>query len=1314
MSLHATTIRRQAFKARSYRRDGGAAVLFVVVVGLLFSAAPALAATPWWGLTSGSWPTNLHAGVAKDEVQELTVSATSGDYFVGAETQQEAQAHHDLLEKLLPFNATAEEVQKQLESAYPGITLAVSAEVVTPSEEAEHIRRYLITFPSQHKRLIDASTYSFFEFECKILEETFGFGSCGAEPGRIIGPLKGGNKSAPEVTEKAQGRPDGKIVVTAENMGDAPADGSVTPVVLEDAVPGNLEVVGVTAEAGEPGFAFESGRLGPVVCSMASAHRARCVFEGTFEHAGVVLPKVVPSYELIEMRIEVRVAGTSSPEANAVTVSGGGAKLATLSKPLSMGSGNGFGVADYQLIAEEEGGAPSTQAGVHPFQLTTITTLATSEAAPDLSLQQPAGMTKDVTFQLPPGLIGNPTPLPQCTVLQFTTEEQHQKTTHNECEAKTAIGVATITYDTPKAGFTTGTVPVFNVEPRAGEPARFGFEILKTPTFIDTSVRAGGDYGVTVTVPNITEIVGFISSKVTFWGVPGDPSHDNSRGWRCTLEGETTGCSANVAKPPPFLSMPTSCTGPMSTTVQADSWAEPDPAHPFEPPLFAEYQMGGLDSCNRLQFSPEIRVTPDGTEASKPTGLNVDVHVPQTAALNAEGLAESAVKDITVALPEGVAVNPAGGDGLAACSEGLAGFTGFSEPEHAATFSGTLPDPLQPGVNFCADASKIGEVTVKSPLLPPTQPLKGFVYLATQNENPFGSLIALYLVAKDPISGVVFKSVGETHLTPSGQVIGVFDHNPQLAFEDAELHFFGEERAPLSSPAHCGAYTTNATFVPWSGTPNVNSTSTFNITSGPNGAPCPGPTLPFSPSLTGGSTNINAGAFSPLVTTIGREDGQQDMQSVVLSFPPGVSGSLAGVKLCPEAQANEGTCGPESLIGETIVSAGVGSDPVTVTGGKVYLTESYKGATFGLSIVNPVKAGPFDLEHDTSNPAQNPACDCIVVRGKLALDPVTAALTFTSDPSGPHAIPHLIDGIPVQIKRVNVTINREHFTLNPTNCSPMSLTGTIGSDEGASSPVSVPFQATNCAVLKYTPTLTVSTAAKATKANGASLVFKIAYPKGAVGSQSWFKYAKFELPKQLPARLTTLQKACLAATFESNRSACPPASLIGHAVVHTPVLPVPLAGPVYFVSHGGAKFPDAVVVLQGYGITVQLTGETFISKAGITSATFASTPDVPFESIEVTVPQGPFSEFGANLPAKAHGSFCGQKLVMPIVFKAQNGLEVHRNTPVGVTGCGKAKTRAQKLKAALKACHKKHNRSKRKACERQAKKRYGPAHKKKK
>jgi hypothetical protein len=301
----------------------------------------------------------------------------------------------------------------------------------------------------------------------------------------------------------------------------------------------------------------------------------------------------------------------------------------------------------------------------------------------------------------------------------------------------------------------------------------------------------------------------------------------------------------------------------------------------------------------------------------------------------------------------------------------------------------------------------------------------------------------------------------------------------------------------------------------------------------------------------------------------------------------------------------------------------------------------------------------------------------------------------------------------VQIKKVNVLVKREPFTFNPTNCNPQSIFATITSDQGASAPLSVPFQATNCAMLKFTPKFSVSTASKPSKAAGASLSVKLAEPAGSMGTQANIAKVKVELPKQLPSRLTTLQKACTNAQFESNPADCPPASFIGHATVHTPLLPVPLTGPAIFVSHGGEAFPSLVIVLQGYGVTVDLVGTTFISKAGITSTTFKTVPDVPFNDFELTLPQGKFSALASNLPAKANGSFCGQKLVMPVEFIAQNGAVLHQNTAVTATGCAKKKalTRKQKLAKALKACKKK-AKGKRAACGRQARRRFGAVGKK--
>ena len=453
--------------------------------------------------------------------------------------------------------------------------------------------------------------------------------------------------------------------------------------------------------------------------------------------------------------------------------------------------------------------------------------------------------------------------------------------------------------------------------------------------------------------------------------------------------------------------------------------------------------------------------------------------------MNPNGLAEAQVRNTTVTLPEGVTINPAGANGLQACSEGLVGFTGFTElnPKSeagakTATFTPKLPESLQPGVNFCPSASKIGTVRIKTPLL--ANPLEGPLYLAVQDPNPFGSLIAMYIVAEDPVSGVLVKLAGEVQLNPStGQLTATFENNPQAPFEDAEVHFFGGERAPLATPAHCGSYTTDAQLTPWSGGTPVHSSSTFQIRTRPNGAPCPGSSLPFKPTLTGGTLNINAGSFTPFSMTMSRPDGDQHLQAIELHMPPGLSGILSGISLCPEAQANEGTCPQESLIGETTVSVGVGSDPYSVKGGRVYITDSYKGAPFGLSIVNPAKAGPYDLENTAK---QQPACDCVVVRAKIEVNPITAALTVTTDNTGPYKIPTFIDGIPLQIKHVNVTINRPAFTFNPTSCNPQTITGTIASSEGATSPVSVPFQVTNCAILKFAPKFSVSTGAHTSKA----------------------------------------------------------------------------------------------------------------------------------------------------------------------------------------------------------------------------------------
>ncbi len=1076
---------------------------------------------------------------------------------------------------------------------------------------------------------------------------------------------------------------EGSLVLEVSNLGDAAVNGATNLVTIEDTLPAGVVPTHVY---GAGGGSFSVGIEGVKEIIQCGFHEQVV----TCSYAGPLL-----SYERFMIAIGVNVAPGSGTGVSEVSVSGGGAPPVVSRHALALGdSPSPFGIENYELTAEEEGGAPDTQAGSHPFQLTSTLTFNTKTAQVDqfhggqegiFPEVQPVGLTKDLRFVLPPGLVGNPTPLPQCRLSVFL----HSSNT-SKCSNATVVGVATPIITNIAVGTyvpLAPTSPLYSLEPAVGEPARFGFNTSLGPIILDTSVQTGDGYNVVVTVPNIPSYLPFIGSQVTFWGVPGDVRHDTSRG-ACLLveggdfqqvsklqeEGKLEADCPLQEKPQPFLIMPTSCTGPLQSTVDGDSW---EAIGQYAPPKQYTFANGSgepvaQDGCNRLNFEPSIEVTPDGQQASTPTGLGVDVHVDQEASLNPTGLTDANVKDTTVTLPEGVGLNPSGADGLSACPLLHGTERGQEEAEEKHEITGINLETRQPA--NCPESAKVASVKIKTPLLP--HELEGAAYLATQNANPFGSLIALYVVAYDPVSGVLVKLAGEVQPNPvTGQLVSTFKETPQLPFEDFSLHFYGGARAPLGTPASCGSYVTTASISPWSGNAPVESSSEFQITGGPEVLSPAGPVrtgcaspLPFTPSLTAGSLNLQAGGFTPFVTTFSRADGNQNLQAIELHMPSGLSGTLSNVQLCGEPQANEGACGPESLVGETTVSVGLGGDPYSVTGGKVYITGPYNGsgpctpgtpgcAPYGLSIVNPAVAGPFNLGQ-------------VIVRAKIEVNPTTAALTIVTDPSGPYAIPHILDGIPLQIKHVNVNINRQGFTFNPTDCDPLAITGTIRSSEGVSSALSVPLQVTNCATLAFKPHLSASTQAKTSRTDGASLAVKLTYPAGPYDAN--IARVEVELPKQLPSRLTTLQKACTAEQFDANPGGCPAASIIGHAKAETPVLPVPLEGPAIFVSHGGEAFPSLIIVLQGYGTTVDLVGTTFISKAGITSSTFKTVPDVPVGTFELNLPEGKYSALTAV------GNLCKTKLAMPTAFVAQNGALVNTSTKIAVTGCAKAKKTTKK------------------------------------
>jgi hypothetical protein len=522
------------------------------------------------------------------------------------------------------------------------------------------------------------------------------------------------------------------------------------------------------------------------------------------------------------------------------------------------------------------------------------------------------------------------------------------------------------------------------------------------------------------------------------------------------------------------------------------------------------------------------------------------------------------------------------------------------------------------------------------------------VYQAEQNNNPFKSLLAFYIVAHG--EGVTVKLPGKVVTNSStGQLTTTVGDAPQLPFREFKLSFFGGPHAPLVSP-RCGTYAASAALTSWAGGAPVSPPGEpFAITGGCGGG--------FAPSFLAGTVNNQAGAFSPFAVELSRGDQDQSLSQVITRTPPGLLAMLSKVQLCSDSLAASGACPAASQIGHITVRAGSGPRPLLLPQpgrqeDPVYLTGPYKGAPFGLAIVGHAEAGPFNL-------------GTLVVRAAIYIDPHTAQVTVVSDP-----LPQILEGVPLDIRTVTVVVDRNEFTFNPTNCEPLLVAGRVASSLGAAVDVSTRFQAANCAALPFRPRFTVSTSGSTSKKNGASLDVRVTSGPG----QANIGKAVVTLPKQLPSRLTTLQQACPEATFAANPATCPAGSNVGVAKAVTPVLNEPVTGPAYLVSHGGAAFPDLVVILEGQGIRLDLVGNTGIKK-GVTTSSFETVPDAPITSFELRLPQGPHSALTSNLPARVKGSLCGTQLVMPTTLTGQNGAQQKQNTKITASGCRRARAR---------------------------------------
>ena len=1095
--------------------------------------------------------------------------------------------------------------------------------------------------------------------------------------------------------------PEGRIWVDATDLGwEAMKASEAHPIVLSDTVPEGIEIVPGGASIY---YTKEGSRPSPVACPV-SGQTVTCTVTAGHVYAS----------EGFELIIDVRAApGREDGEAlaNTARVSGGAGEAqelealeATQTHAIPISSTPvAFGVERYELQAEDEQGAEATQAGSHPFQLTTTLDLRdtqTIDPQNGYAMESTPEAVRNLHFVLPPGLVGDINIVPRCSEVDFNTIYDGDS---NACPAATAVGVADIKFYEPKVyGTKVEAVPVFNLVPAPGEPARFGIEFAKVTVPLTTRVLTDSSYAVEVSAQNISQVAATIGSQVTFWGVPGDPRHNSSRGWECLAGGRfeharesAPACPASAGDPgSAFLTLPALCTQP-ETTVTAQSW-------PYGP--YAREEAGGtvsytfpsrLSGCEALSeaFAPSIEVEPETHAASTPSGLTVNVDVPQEGTVTAGQLGEADVAETTLGLPVGLEASPGAANGLQACSAEEVGrlpqYMGAPEPGQLDN------DEFTSGPAACASAAKIGTATIETPLL--SHDLEGSVYLGAQDTNLLEEKLVLYIVAQDPVSGVLVKLAGEVHVDPgTGQLISTFKNTPPVPFSKLTVRLFGGPRASQSTPPFCGPHESTASFLPSSGGSSKPAAASLTITSGPGGGPCPGATRPLAPSFTAGSVNKQAGAFTNFTLSLAHPDEDQPLNGISTTLPAGAAALLSTITPCPEpAPGQPWSCGPESDMGQATTSSGLGSEPITL-GGSVYLTAGYDDAPFGLLVATEAKAGPFNL-------------GMVYVRSRININPETAAVTVTTDP-GPHgdAFPTRLKGIPVQLKQLSVEVNRPHFEFNGTDCSPLSVSGTLFGSEGGQAAVSSPFQLSGCSSLPFAPKLTASTKGKGSRTEGTSFVVKLESP--GLGQANIRKVA-LTIPKALPARLETLKKACLDATFAVNPAACPKESVIGTARVHTPVLRSALSGPAYLVSHGNAAFPDVEFVLSGEGITLILDGKTDI-KHGLTYSRFETAPDAPFTSFETELPAGPKSILGSYASEKEPENLCRANLAMPTEIVAQDGATLRQTTKVKPLGCGAVlpfkESRAQKLAKALKSCRKKYHAKKRQrvVCERRARAKY--------
>jgi len=1006
-----------------------------------------------------------------------------------------------------------------------------------------------------------------------------------------------------------------RYAVEVRNVGDAPTDGS--PLTLRATLPPGLTAIDASVLHLSQ-FEFPSCTANNGVDPVVGKANIVCVVLAPFD-----------AQDSAQLHLSVAVdPGASGTLVTTFRAFGGGAGNVSTVDPTSVGGLPGFGIEAFDgLISADAAGTLSTQAGGHPYAVSnSIDFNSRDNTDPLVGGPYPIEAVKDVIVELPPGLVGDPSDVAQCTLGQLANGAGIDA--QPLCPAASQVGTTDLRFANPVGHLY--TLPVFNIVPPPDVPARFGFNALGTIVVLDAGVRNGGDYGLKVTAHNVPEGVGAIGTTVRFWGVPADASHDPERA--CPGHSAPSAGGGHCASGAPltaFLRNPTSCPDPeagLSWAARADSWDHPgifeqasfsshDPrGYPF--PSAAWGPPRGTAGCERVPFDPTLVGTPDPpAKSGSPSGFTFDLSIPQTNVPSAIG--QSDLRKAVVTLPEGVRVSPSSAHGLGACAPAQVGLG--SESEAA-----------------CPDNSRIGSVVVDTPLLP--DPLTGSVFLASPHDNPFGSLLAIYLVVHGP--GVTIKLAGHVISDSStGQVSTVFDDNPQLPFSRLHLVFNGGPTAPLSLPQQCGTYTTEATLTSWSGR-IVPANSTFTVSHDGQGAPCPA--SQFSPDFAAATEDPAAGGASPLNLAFSRDDDDEEFAAVTVNMPNGLAGKIANVALCSESDAKTGSCPEASRIGRVTVGAGAGSNPFYIDAGRAYLTGPYKSAPFGIAIVVPAVAGPFNLGN-------------VVVRSSIFVDKHTAELRVISD-----SLPRILEGIPLDVRDVRVSVDRSDFTVNPTNCAQKTITGVLTSTEGKTAAVSSRFRAADCALLPFKPRFGLSVGSSGHTARNATVPLSTTLTMPPRSAN--LRYVRVTLPSTINARLTVINRACTRTVYEAGRCE---AARAGTAVANTPLLRDPLHGNVYFVKNGH-PLPDLFIALRGQ-VDFDLIGRISIPNSKFLATTFDAIPDVPVKSFTLKLAPGARGTVGAatNLCSRR-----GRNEKAQLDFIGQNGRVSQLDQRLTIRGCG--------------------------------------------